>query len=274
MASIEISLLSMSNLYNYSLRNQLLILSQCKNASVVKGMKSWNYLKRKVLPGEKSIKIIAPVKYKQKVENAKGDEEPETIEKLGYRIAYVFDISQTDGEPINQFECNNQIVVDNYDLIRTSLESVLKDYNFHYYNIHESGVEGYCNYKNKIIAVRESLSAEKKVATLIHEIAHALSNEIQSDIKSNKQMKEVEAESVALVVSNRLGLDTSDLNLTYIHNWADEDIEKFRDNLDRVRSISYSILSNIEPKLQTYLKEKELNKTKNNNKEKSVCQIG
>ena len=71
------------------------------------------------------------------------------------------------------------------------------------------------------------------------------------------KIEEVEAESIALVVSNRLGLDTADFNMAYIATWSDGDIEKFKNNIDVIRSVSYQILSSVEPALQTYLREKE-----------------
>ena len=74
--------------------------------------------------------------------------------------------------------------------------------------------------------------------------------------KEQSNIREIEAESIALVVSNRLGLQTTDFNLGYIAKFSDGDLNKFKANLDVVRSVSYQILSSVEPALQTHLKEK------------------
>ena len=100
------------------------------------------------------------------------------------------------------------------------------------------------------------------LTTLIHEVGHALAEErVRSNFKGltpkeQSNIREIEAESIALVVSNRLGLQTTDFNLGYIAKFSDGDLNKFKANLDVVRSVSYQILSSVEPALQTHLKEK------------------
>ena len=75
------------------------------------------------------------------------------------------------------------------------------------------------------------MATEKTLTTLVHEIAYAIAEERTQDSfkgltkREVKQIKEIEAEGVALVVSNRLGLHTQDFNLAYIAGWADGDIK-------------------------------------------------
>ena len=258
-------LLSMSNLNCYSITNQMLILAQLPNARCVNGMKVWNYNHRNIIKGEKAIKIIAPLIEKRKediLDNYGNIIETKETEIVGYKVAYVFDITQTEGRELYEFKCDENIAVENFDVIKESLERVPKDYKFEYKEL-ENGLDGYCDLKNKVIVIRDGLTPERTLTTLIHEIGHALAEtRTRSNFKGltkREQVKieEIEAESIALVVSNRLGLHTSDFNVAYISKWSDGDIEKFKSNIDVIRSVSYQILSSIEPTLQSHLREKE-----------------
>lgn len=272
-------LLSMSNLNQYSFRNQILIMIQKPDAKCVNGMSAWNYFKRSIKKGEKGLKIIAPTKYYSEEEQQHENGEIETVktERLGYKIAYVFDVSQTDGEhEIRLFESTEELVREEFESLREVLELSVKDYKFVYTSDLQNGVDGTCNHKDKVIKVRDGMTTEKTLTTLIHEIAHAIAEERTQDSfkgltkKEVTQIKEIEAESVALVVSNRLGLHTQDFNLAYIAGWADGDIEKFRYNLDTIRGISHQLLSAIEPKIDFLRREKE--KVNQVNKEQVVTE--
>ena len=258
-------LLSMSNLNCYSITNQLLILSQLPTARCVNGMKVWNYNHRNIIKGQKAIKIIAPLieKRKEEILDADGNVvDTKEVEIVGYKVSYVFDISQTEGRELYEFKCDELTAVENFDTIKEALERTARGYSFEYKPLEES-VDGYCDYENKQIVIKDGMPHEKTLTTLIHEIGHALAEErVRVNFKGltpkeQRQIREIEAESIALVVSNRLGLHTADFNMAYITTWSDGDIEKFKDNINVVRSVSYQILSSVEPAVQNALREKE-----------------
>ena len=254
----------MSNLNCYSITNQILIFSQKKDARCVNGMKMWNYNHRNVKKGEKAIKIIAPLRKikKEDVLNEKGEVvETKETEVFGYKVAYVFDISQTDGKKLYEFKCNEKTAVENFETIKEALERVPRGYTVKYGDA--KNCDGYCNVKTKEIVIQDGMPYAKTLTTLIHEIGHALA-ETRARInfqgltpKEQTKIKEIEAESIAFVVSNKLGLNTADFNMAYITAWSDGDIEKFKNNINVIRSVSYQILSSIEPALQAQLREKE-----------------
>ncbi|MEG1752211.1 MAG: ArdC family protein [Clostridia bacterium] len=259
-------LLSMSNLNCYSITNQLLILSQLPNARCVNGMKVWNYNHRNIKKGEKAIKIIAPLREikKEDITNENGEViETKETELMGYKVAYVFDLTQTEGKELYEFVCNEQMAIENFDVIKEALERTVRGFKIDYIPI-QGGLDGYCDFTNHQIVIREGMGLEQTLTTLIHEIGHALAEtRVRNNFKGlmpvqQKKIKEIEAESIALVVSNKLGLNTTDFNLGYIATFSDGDIEKFKSNLDVIRSVSYQILSSVEPALQGYLREKEL----------------
>jgi len=258
-------LLSMSNLNCYSTNNQLLIISQVPEARCVNSMKVWNYNQRNIIKGEKAIKIIAPLKEIRKEDIMDEDGnivEMKEIEVNGYKVSHVFDISQTEGRELFEFKCDENIAIENFAVIKEALERVPRGFEIIYKEMNES-VDGYCDLKAKQIAIKDGMPCERTLTTLIHEIGHALAEtRVRNNFKgltSKEQMKikEIEAESIALVVSNRLGLHTADFNMAYITKWSDGDIEKFKSNIDIVRSVSYQILSCVEPALQSSQREKE-----------------
>lgn len=114
-------LLSMSNLNCYSITNQMLILAQMPQARCVNGMKVWNYNKRNIIKGQKAIKIISPLIEKRKEEILDNDGnaiETEEVEIVGYKVAYVFDISQTEGRELYEFKCDEKTAIENFELIK------------------------------------------------------------------------------------------------------------------------------------------------------------
>src|SRR3984893_12867513 len=96
-------LAAMARFHRYSLRNIMLIASQRPDATHVAGFHAWHQLGRSVKKGEKGIMILAPMVVKQK-EPPPAREAPEAESRVaGFRTAYVFDVTQTDGQPLPAF---------------------------------------------------------------------------------------------------------------------------------------------------------------------------
>ena len=115
-------LLMMGNLGNYSLTNQIYILLQNENATSVAGMKEWNYKGRSIIPGEKAIKIFAPIKGKDEVLlvdedgnpllDEEGKQRTREVERIkGFKPAFVFDITQTTGKELQAFKFDENSTV-------------------------------------------------------------------------------------------------------------------------------------------------------------------
>lgn len=260
-------LLMMGNLGKYSLTNQIYILLQKPDAVTVNGMRGWNYLGRSVAPGEKAIKIIAPIK---------GDIEKELIDKDGnplrdedgnimktkvnvvkaYKPSFVFDVSQTKGKEIKVFKMDDKTPVEEKEIIMQGLiNTVAKDgYSVGYASKEElgDGCYGLCNHTDKKILLLEGMGDLQEVSTLVHECGHALAhNPYKHNFEGltalpTRDIKEVEAESIACVVCSHLGLDTENFNFSYITGWAEGDITKFRKNMDVISNYSMKLIDGID----------------------------
>ena len=218
-------LMAMGNLSRYSLNNQIYILMQNPDAKTVHGVKAWNNLGRTIKKGEKAIRIFAPIiKSEDKLdENGK----PTGIRKdvlHGYRRGYVFDISQTDGKELDVFKFDENKVVENKPAILLGLSDVIEDcgYGMEYVSKEElgEGCYGLCDHKNKMIKSLGGMGDLQEISTTIHECGHMLAHSAyREDFEGltpmeKREIKEVEAESIACVVCSHLGLDTENFNFS------------------------------------------------------------
>lgn len=182
------------NFHNYSFNNMILIFLQMNNATQVAGFKTWQKMGRKVKPGSKGIQIIYPIKrkYTTKIEgqnniidNAEKKTEEKTVEYFTYRPTYVFDISQTVGESIPLED--KHMKTDNMKDFFRFLQS------FSPYPIIEKelsgNIQGYWSPKNKHVVLKRELFIDDKVATLLHELTHALYDDF--NYKKDRNLSEI-----------------------------------------------------------------------------------
>lgn len=274
----------LSKFHNYSWRNTVLIFMQNPEATLVAGFNDWkNKHKRYVKKGEKAIRIIAPYykKFQKEVDvldnngnavivNGKHLTEQKEFEKLLFRAVSVFDVSQTDGEPLPQLTNELQDTVKNYQELFTAISS-FSDYPIEFEDI-SGGAKGYCNYIEQRIAIKNGMSEAQTIKTAIHELTHSrLHNPIDNDKKQNKISRdsaEVQAESVAFVVANHFGIDTSDYSFDYIASWSNgKELEELHESLEIIQKEANIIIQGIEEQYQQLLKDRNI---EINNTEKGV----
>lgn len=202
----------------YSFGNVLLIASQCPHATCVAGFKKWPELGRHVRRGEKAIRILAPVVVK------KTDEETGELCRtvVGFRGACVFDVSQTDGNPLP--EPPSCVHDDGEELAPylPALEGHARELGYIVsFGPTGSDALGYCDSEGRRIVVSDGLSANARVSTLVHELAHAHGLTYQDRPRGEC---EVIVEAASAVVLIGLGFDPSSFSVPYIAGWAhDED---------------------------------------------------
>lgn len=235
------------NFHNYSFNNTVLIFSQNKNATKVAGFKAWQKMDRKLKKGAKGIQIIYPIKQKftQKIEGQSsmidGNEiEEKTIEYFTYRPTYVFDIADTVGKPIS---------LEHKKLDSDSMKEFykfLKEYSP--YPIEEDdlygGCNGYWSPRKKHIVLKKWLSVDDKTAVLLHELTHALYDDF--NYKEDRNLSETFVESVAFIVADYFGLDTSMCSFNYITAWADGDIKNILELGDKIQKSANDFIKKLE----------------------------
>lgn len=236
-------LLGIKRFRRYSLVNQYLILSQMPSAKSIAGFKEWQERGRQVRKGEKSLRILAP----RIVKDKKTDEK----KVIGFFPVAVFDIQQTDGPEIEELQ---QTKKDNVAVDEEHFRAMLRvfsDENIHY---EEKELEddhfGYCqNCGGRLfITVNSKLENLEKLATMIHEYAHALLHMNKED-RPSLTIREIEAEGVTFAVLGSLGYETAVLedNMHYIFTYAVEnpDISK---QLETIKKTALAIVDKLEVK--------------------------
>lgn len=261
---------TMAKFHNYSFNNTLLIAMQKPEATLVAGYQAWQKkFNRQVKRGEKGIQIIAPAPYKEKQEIEKTDPEtgeivigedgqPETevVERVitRFRVTTVFDVSQTTGEPIPEFEVSELEgdVLIYHDFIEAL--KMVAPVPIRFIEI-DGEAKGFYQLVDKYIAVQPGMSEAQTMKTAVHETAHAVlhdRDQMEAEgIVKDQLTREVEAESVAYVVCNHFGLDTSEYSFSYIASWSSgKNMKELRASMDTIRKTSADMIGQIEEKLR------------------------
>lgn len=229
----------------YSLRNTILVYVQNPNARIVKGFCDWNKLGRGVKRNPKTIYIYRPIRYKKqkaiegqqhingKEEKIRKDGTMEIIEGISYKRVAVYDIGDTYIKKGNKrIPILDDILENNTteELYNTLLEISPVPVKTEEIN----GIQkGYYSKKEQKIVLKESLSQDDKTSVLIHELCHCLYDDFV--YKTDKNKSEIFVESVAFLVADYFGFDTSTCSFSYITNWAENNIEEFMSLSNKIK---------------------------------------
>jgi antirestriction protein ArdC len=191
------------------------------------------------------MSILAPIVRTQKDES--GDKDKDRKYVAGFTSASVFDVSQTDGEPLPEIAplLTGMAAEGQFH----SLTDVASSFGFSVdkENLFE-GMNGYCSQSEKRIVIEARNDEVQQVKTLAHELGHALLHEEGNDLP--REQKEIEAESVAYIVSQSLGIDSGEYSFGYLTSWGHGDpdaVEKqLKDSGQRIQKAAHRIIDTVE----------------------------
>ena len=270
-------LTSMAKFHSYSFNNTLLIAMQ--GGQLVAGYNKWrDDFHRNVKKGEKAIKILAPAPFKAKKEVQKLDAqgrpvmgkdgkpvtEVQEIQVPAFKIVSVFDVSQTEGEPLPSIGVEELTgSVERYGEFFKALEQT-SPVPIGFEDI-PSGSHGYYHLTEKRIAIQEGMSELQTLKTAIHEIAHSKLHAIDPEAPAIEQAdrpdsrtREVQAESVAYAVCQHYGLDTSDYSFGYVAGWSSgKDLKELKASLETIRATAHELITTIDGHLAQLQKERQ-----------------
>jgi antirestriction protein ArdC len=237
-----------SRFHRYSFGNTLLIALQRPDATQVAGFHTWRRMGRFVRKGEKGIAILAPIMRRVRIED---DETGEVNVVVGsphsFRPAYVFDLSQTDGEELPATPVH-QLAGDDPDHVFLRLLKVAAgiDYTVEFADFGDSR-NGDCTFPEHRIRIRHGLEPVMACKTLSHEqLAHAL---LHGNGFGRRDLAELEAESTAYLVTAQLGIDSSAYSFGYAAAWAGggpEAVRAITDSAHRIVRAARTILGDAE----------------------------
>ena len=254
---------TMARFHNYSFNNTILIAMQ--GGQLVAGYNKWrDEFHRNVKKGEKGIKIFAPAPYKVKKDVPKLDAqgqpvkdkdgntvtEQKEVQVPAFKIVSVFDVSQTEGEPLPSLGVKELTgSVEQYQDFFKALEQT-SPVPMGFEDI-PGGSHGYYHLTEKRIAIQEGMSELQTLKTAIHEIAHsklhAIDPEAPATDRPDSRTREVQAESVAYTVCQHYGLDTSDYSFGYVAGWSSgRDLKELKASLETIRATAHELITTID----------------------------
>jgi len=270
-------LTTMSKFHSYSFNNTLLIAMQ--GGQLVAGYNKWrDNFHRNVKKGEKAIKILAPAPFKAKKEVQKLDAqgrpvmgkdgkpvtEVQEIQVPAFKIVSVFDVSQTEGEPLPSIGVEELTgSVERHGEFFKALEQT-SPVPIGFEDI-PGGSHGYYHLTEKRIAIQAAMSELQTLKTAIHEIAHSKLHAIDPEAPAIEQAdrpdsrtREVQAESVAYAVCQHYGLDTSDYSFGYVAGWSSgKELKELKASLETIRATAHELITTIDGHLAQLQKERQ-----------------
>ena len=260
-----------SRLHTYSFNNQILIAMQKPEARMVAGYGAWQAMGRQVRKGEKAIWILAPVTRRARTDadgTLDSDDlagtspapDPATTgagrgrgSVVGFRGAGVFDVSQTDGDPIPTPPAPQLLEGHAPPGLWDALTSVITARGFTVARCATAaeigGANGLTDYGTRAVTVRGDVDDAQAVKTLAHEAGHVLLHNPadRGQGPACRDLIEVEAETVAYLVAAHHGLDTADYTFAYIAGWAGRDNEAITSTARRVLDTARTLIAATDP---------------------------
>lgn len=256
---------SMSKFYQYSFRNSLLIFLQNPASSMVASFTSWKRdFQCNVKKGEQGLKIFCPAPYRVEIEktdpntgkpvldeNGKAVKEEKIVQ--GYKVGYVFDVSQVEGNVPTLVKTLTEDV-DNFNLLMSAVKHI-SPVPIGFEDI-SGGAKGYFHKTENRIAVQKDMSESQTLKTMVHEVAHSILDNVEAEEKGlypkDRESKEVRAESVAYVTLQAFRINSEDYSFGYVASWSSgKEVEELQNNMSIIQKTSNQIIRGIE----NYIKE-------------------
>lgn len=232
----------MGRFHRYSWANQLLIAAQRPGATRVAGYRTWQKLNRQVRKGERGLRILAPIIRRASESDAKATDPIAGTDEdrvCGFRSVAVFDVSQTDGEPLPEFAVAQGDTGDATKRLSTWLNRVgvsIEDRPM------MAGVKG--SSAGGRIVLASDLRGAERFAVLVHEAAHERLHHGPDADRSDLTTRELEAEAVAFVVGQGMGLDMNTASSDYIQLYGGNR-DRLIKRLHRIRHVAGELLDAI-----------------------------
>ena len=250
---------AMSRFHRYSLGNVMEIARQRPDATRVAGFWKWKELGRSVKKGEKGIRILAPIIgiRRKKDEEVQASRDPAAINKavlVGFRSAYVFDVSQTEGAELPELREISGDVGASRDRLIVFIEQQGIELVFTERIAPALGM----SYGGRI-AILPCQSKAEEFSTLVHELAHEMLHKAKRRTATTKTVRETEAEAIAFVIGKAVGLETGTKSADYIQLYHGN-ASLLAESLEVIQQASAVILAALESSAAETMADAELAK--------------
>ena len=248
-----------SKFRTYSPRNVMLIYIQARERNFVPtrvaGYAAWKKLGRSVRRGQSGLAVLSPVcrsvsqdqvplasssyrgTHDGRSSRASGTSTSPVI--VGFRRSYVFDISQTEGENLDEPLTPQMLSGTALPDVEAFLQSYLTAQGFSVRFAQLQGMNGRTDMGARLVEIELSLPPVQRVKTLVHETAHAV---LHVNGASDRAIAEVEAEATAYLFLDGIGLDSSQYSFPYILRWASGEMATIAEGLQRAMGLAFHLI--------------------------------
>lgn len=263
---------------DYTVLNDVLLMTQMPNITLAKRLSDWNKDGRKVKENQKSLKVVSYClkKYNQDyTDEENGNVYSKGVEKFDLVVGHVFDISQTTGREYQYLNTNKETIATYFEAAKNSLERTARGYKFSYVD-----QEPYAKIdkENKVIYIKDGLSIDELINTLVNQVTKVLIESrhdegLSESVKPN--IKELEYNCALYAIKSKLGLNLPDFDYDQVKDFTNEEKLEFKNNLQKVRSVSYQLLSNFETSIEIAIRglEKKTEKIEEKVKEAEKVEV-
>ena len=258
---------TMAKFPRYSVNNSILIMMQKPDAQLCQSYTGWKQMGRYVKKGEKGISILAPAPYKIEREQTKLDDNGKPVfdadgepvkEKVevtirAFKVVKTFDLSQTDGKEIPSIGPSELTgSIEGYPKLLQALKEISPvPVSF---ELIDGNAKGFYHQQDKKIVVQDGMSEVQTIKTLLHEMAHQKmhdKDQVPEAKNFTRNSVETEAESVAYVVCQHYGINTSDYSFSYVAGWSkNKETPELKASLDKIRQTAADFITQIDEKLE------------------------
>lgn len=243
---------TMAKFPRYSVNNSLLIMMQKPDAQLCQSFTGWKQMGRYVKKGEKGRPVF----------DADGEPVKEKVEVTirAFKVAKTFDLSQTDGKELPTIGPSELVGnIEGYPKLLQALQEISPvPVSF---ELIDGDAKGFYHLEDKKIVVQDGMSEVQTIKTLLHEMAHQKLHDKDNvpeakDISRNG--KEVETESVAYVVCQHYGINTSDYSFSYVAGWSEgKETPELKASLDKIRKTASEFIYQIDQKMEVLMADKD-----------------
>lgn len=246
-----------SRFHTYSVNNVLLICRQCPEATRVAGYRTWQSLGRQVRRGERGIAILAPCTYARPDDDTTSADEQDEEKRedggrarvlRGFKVVHVFDVAQTDGEPLPEAPASvltGEAPTGLTDRLAALIRAQGYTVTFGPLPPAFAGANGLTDHDRRAVTVRDDLPGAQQAKTTAHELAHVLMHGTRP--RPPRPVVEVEAESVAFLVCASAGLPSDAYSFGYVATWARGDTALVRATAERAIRCAREVIDALGP---------------------------
>lgn len=235
-----------ASFHGYSFHNTMLIAMQCPRASRVAGFRKWLKHGRHVIKGQKGISILVPMRGK------KDPDDPDDPGRLYFGPAYVFDISQTEGDPMPP----SPALADRLDgeadeLLAVAIRAAERNGCTVEINP-EMQAEGSIHYESGTLSLKPKKSTARMASTLMHELGHWILRCNREDRPKQLRIREMEADAVAECVCRWAGMEFNSGSYAALYGATADDV---RNSLKRIKRATQTIIGFLEDEIPAAVEE-------------------